>query len=61
MQIDYKVTLPENDYLSSKEKEIIVDRLLDRTVDHFNFHEKWKLKSLVHFCNTGKFLTEESK
>ena len=49
-------------YFSAEEKaEFLMDEienLIEEVLMSFNYSEEVMLESLVHFCNTGKFLGE---
>lgn len=47
------------DYVSNKEIMDTIEESADVIIEAAIEHEYTCLDSLVHFCNTGKFLTEE--
>ena len=47
------------DYVSNEELLDTIEDITDYVIQSAVEYEQLKLESLVHFCNTGKFLTEE--
>ena len=46
-------------YVSNEELLDTIEDITDHVIQSAVEYEQMKLDSLVHFCNTGKFLTEE--
>ena len=46
-------------YVSNEELLDTIEDITDHVIESAVEYEQMKLDSLVHFCNTGKFLTEE--
>jgi hypothetical protein len=46
-------------YISNEELLDTIEDSIDHVIKSAVEFEQMKLDSLVHFCNTGKFLTEE--
>lgn len=46
-------------YVSNEEILDTIEDIADHVIQSTVEYEQMKLKSLVHFCNTGKFLAEE--
>ena len=47
------------DYVSNEELLDTIEDITDYVIQSAVEYEQMKLDSLIHFCNTGKFLTEE--
>ena len=46
-------------YVSTEELLDTIEDITDHVIQSAVEYEQMKLASLVHFCNTGRFLTEE--
>lgn len=47
------------DYIFNEALLDTIEDITDHVIQSAVEYEQMKLNSLVHFCNTGKFLTEE--